>query len=200
MKLNYEKVFNSNGPGINVDSTWDRHRKGNDREADRYDYSLSHCYGKVLEVGAGDGFFSHLAAKREKVSEVVALEIQDAALIRIADNFEGVAEAHKVTVIKGAIENFQTAVAFDTVHCGHTLEHVLDFEKSLQALQDIHCDNFIISVPICGGISKQHLREWRTTEDFIRVIIKYFHVEESRQFPRSNNRASLVVICKQIIK
>ncbi len=54
----------------------------------------------------------------------------------------------KITFIEGFVENLPLADHYyDTVVCTHTLEHVLDFEKSIQELRRVAKKKLIIVIP-----------------------------------------------------
>lgn len=193
----YEKIFNSPDSLINVDKTWDFHNQGIDRMKDRFDYSIPFLHGDVLELGAGDGYFAFLAAQSERVKHVTAVEIQDKAIERIKANLSGKPYANsKVTVVKDIIETMDLGRTFDSIHCGHTLEHVHDLERCMESIQKHAGDRVVISVPIYGGRSRQHLREWTHADQFRKIVDQYFDEVEYKEFQKKGRRTSLVIIAK----
>lgn len=193
----YEKIFNAEGSTINVDNTWGKFQQGKYPMKERYDYSLEHLWGNVLEVGAGDGFFTFMLHKSSRVDHVIALEIQNKAIARMNTNLE---KCLNVTIVKGIIEDFKNPPEsdhfFTSIHCGHTLEHVFDVRASLQAIKDLQAKVNVISVPIRGGRSKQHLTEWRTADEFLKLMREFFQLQEFREFKTGGGKTSLVVIAK----
>lgn len=201
MITRYEKVFNSPESKLRVDTAWIKSRRKGGFINPRYLYSLQYLRGNVLELGAGDGFFAHLIALQETVKHVTAVEIQDRALFKIKSNLKTVPHAEsKITVVKGNIEDFTSTERFDSVHCGHTLEHVLDLEKSFDSIYKLVSDIVVISVPIFGTINRQHLREFTDVNAFRDMVKEYFEEISYAEFkdPREGSKkSSLVIVSKK---
>ena len=199
MLRQYEKRFNSPGSKLRVDTAWKKHLRANGILKERYEYSLKPLYGHVLELGAGDGFFAHVIAQQTKVRHVTAVEVQDKALATMRKNLSTTPYANKrITIIKGNIEDFHSNERFDSVHCGHTLEHVMDLEESLESIQRLASDIVVISVPIFGGINRQHVREFTSVDDFRKLVSKYFEEIEWYALPTKEKKTSLIITAKKV--
>jgi SAM-dependent methyltransferase len=83
---------------------------------------------RVLDVGAGIGTFSALAA--ETGAQVTALEPE--LVDRLRARFAG---ASRVTVVEGAAEDLPLQDQFDSILCFNVLEHVGDDERALRELR-----------------------------------------------------------------
>ena len=67
-------------------------------------------------------------------------------------------------------------------------------ENSLKNIRNHAKDRVVISVPINGGISHTHLREFKTIKDVRDIIGKYFEVREQKVFSKPGNVSSVVFI------
>ena len=194
MKKEYEEYFNSPESLVNVDGTWDRFRAGIDLEIARYAYSAQYLHGDVLEVGAGDGYFASLVCIADAVNTVTCLEVQDKAIAKLKINLAHIGNAH---IVKETIEEFQSPMKHDSIHCGHTLEHVLDLEASLIAMHRLQAETVVISVPRKGRTSRQHLRVFNDVDQFRKMIAEYWDEAEYKVLPRPGKSDSLVIIAKR---
>jgi len=189
----YEQKFNGPDSEVKADVSWERYiDPAENRKVirDRYDYSVSKLYGSVLDVGCGDGFGMYLMSKNTDITHIIGLEIHDKALIEANKNLRDI---ENVMIIKGIGEELPFNEKFDCIHCGHTLEHVFDDLAVLLEIKRLLKGIAVISVPINGGLSLQHVREY-TIEGFTALIGKYFNIIESRTFMK--HVKSFVVVVK----
>lgn len=188
--MNYDEIYNSTDSRKKEDNSWERYMNPTDQKdktPERYRYSVDQLYGDVLDVGAGDGFGAYLMKQNKNIDSITCVEIQDSAIAKIKRNVD-------VTVIKDTAEQMDLNKRFDSVHCGHTLEHVEDLERALEGIKRHAKDKVIISVPINGGISHSHLREFKTISEVKDIIGKYFNVISYKLFAKNNTVTSIVFI------
>jgi ubiquinone/menaquinone biosynthesis C-methylase UbiE len=180
---------------MRVDNSWDRYfGKENDLNYKRYAYSVSHLFGSVLDVGCGDGFGAMLMTKNKDVKSIIGIDIQREAIERAKVNLKNT----NVHVLKAEAENLPfTDGSFDCVHCGQTLEHVRDDVKTIQEIQRVVKERVIFSVPINGGLSEQHVREYESVEQFENMISEYFMVISVKMFLDEKRRKRLVLIAER---
>jgi len=194
--LDYEKIYNGPASVKKVDASWERYRfakESADKMPMRYAWSIEHLFGSVLDVGAGDGYGAYLMTKNKNITSITCLEIQDAAIKKMDRHLR---KYNNIRIVKGAIENIDLGIAFNCVHCGHTLEHVEDLEQAMRGLVR-HCrDRIVISVPINGGVNRMHLREFVSDEQVISLVEKYFKPIEYKHFSKGNDVYSLVITAK----
>ena len=183
----YEEKFNMNS-NVRVDESWNRYLVYR-----RYDYSIRRLYGNVLDVGSGDGFGAYLMSENPKIKTITCLEIQDRAIDEAKKNLKGI---KNITIIKGIGEEMPFKKKFDSIHCGSTLEHAFDDRAILREIKRLLKGIAVISVPIRGGISLQHVREYTTNTEFLKLISEYFEIVDYRIFPKAIEESSLVVIVK----
>lgn len=186
----YEQKFNSKNSGVKADESWDRYLDPSEKRQafrERYDYSVNKLYGDVLDVGCSDGFGMYLMSKNPEIKTITGLEIHDKAILSAQANLKGIGK-----IVKGIGEDMPFKEKFDCIHCGHTLEHVFDDVKVLSEIRRLLKGIAVISVPIRGGISLQHVREY-TVEGFTGLIKEHFDIIESRSF--MGHVESLVVVC-----
>ena len=188
----YEEKFNSLKSGVKADISWKRYFNPTEKRRsmrDRYDYSMSKLCGNVLDVGCSDGFGIYLMSLNPKITHITGIEIHDKALTEARKNLKGI---KNIKLVKGIGEEMPFE-GFDSIHCGHTLEHVFDDEAVLREIRRLLRGTAVISVPINGGISLQHVREY-TTAGFVSLVDKYFEIIDMKAFVAHNT--SLVVICR----
>jgi len=103
------------------------------------DRLLKENYGdSVLEVGCGNGYFSGLLS--EKHDNITAIDINVTP--------ETIKNHPAISFEQGKVEDLPFKDnSFDSVICTHTLEHVLDLEKSLSELRRVATKKIIIVVP-----------------------------------------------------
>lgn len=177
----YEQKFNSPGSEVKADVSWERYINPTEKRKvirERYDYSVSKLYGNVLDVGCGDGFGMYLMSQNPDITHIIGLEIHDKALKEANKNLSGI---ENVMIVKGIGEDIPFNEMFDCIHCGHTLEHVFDDTAVLLEIRRLLRGVAVISVPINGGLSLQHVREY-TIEGFTAQVSEYFNIIESRSF------------------
>lgn len=194
MRERYEEIYNTPDSTMKVDQSWERYLHPKDRSdhtPERYRYSVGWLYGDVLDVGAGDGFGAYQMTKNKKIDTITCLEIQDKAIAKMREKLEGL---KNIKIVKGYAENILIQGRFDSVHCGHTLEHVLDERAALENLQRMARDIVVISVPINGGINRMHFREYKNAGQVRRMVQRYFDLVEVRVFHKSSRVSSVVVI------
>ena len=131
------------------------------RDAPRFDRLLALDYGRTLDVGCGQGYFTTLLAL--KGIDVTAV-----------DNTESRLEAARdLARINGAHVTFIHADArslpfddFDTVVCLETLEHITDWQAALGECARIARSNLYITVPAKGAMTrnKGHVNDFDPEE------------------------------------
>jgi len=169
---------------MKVDNSYERYIKtGNDR----YEYSVSHLFGSVLDVGCGDGYGIYLMFKNKEIADVIGIDTQIEAVERAIINIPGA----KVMIGNAADMPFP-GETFDSVHCGQTLEHVEDMEKVLSEIKRVVKSKVVLSVPIKGGLSDQHVKEFKSVEEFRDLISKYFRVLSIKVFREKYKRVVIV--------
>jgi ubiquinone/menaquinone biosynthesis C-methylase UbiE len=188
----YDHKFNGPDSEVRADVSWERYFEPTEKRKamrERYDYSISKLYGDVLDVGCGDGFGMFLMSQNANIESIIGLEIHDKAISEAIKNLENI---NNTTIIKGIAEKMPFDRKFDCIHCGHTLEHVFDDKAVLTEIRRLLKGTAVISVPIGGGISLQHVREY-TVEGFITMISEYFEIIEMQAFIA--HTTSFVAVC-----
>jgi len=190
--IDYEKIYNSPTSTKKVDASWERYMvpSGEDKTRERYEWSVSHLHGSVLDIGAGDGFGAYLMLQRPDIYSITCLEVQKKAIEQMKKHLNG----SGVEIIQGAIEYVSLGKGFDSVHCGHTLEHVEHFGLAMEGIMRHAMNRIVISVPLNGGINGMHLREFTSKDQVIELMKGYFHVIGFKEFRKDNRVSSLVVI------
>jgi len=183
--MSYEKLYNAPGSRKKADQSWARYM---DITPERYTYAIDQLYGDVLDVGAGDGFGAYLMQQNKNIDSITCIEIQDESIDKMRLNLDN------ITIIKDVIECIELDKKFDSVYCGHTLEHVEDLDRALIGIKRHAKDRVVISVPINGGISHIHVREFKKIEDVKDELSKYFDLISFRVF--AGNVSSVVFINK----
>ena len=193
---NYEQKYNSPGSEVKADVSWERYMNPTEKRKamrKRYDYSVDKLYGSVLDVGCGDGFGMYRMSQSPRITHITGLEIHDKNLREAENNLMGI---NNVKIIKGIGEKMPFKDGFDCIHCGHTLEHVFDDLAVLLEIKRLLEGVAVISVPINGGISLQHIREY-TIEGFTSLINKHFNILESKTFI-AHVKSFVVVVNKKL--
>ena len=188
--MNYDELYNSPDSHKKADDSWGRYMNPtdkNDQTRERYEYSISHLYGDVLDVGAGDGFGAYLMRGNKDITSVTCVEVDDEAIRRIKRNTG-------IDAIKAAAEYMRFNRKFDSIHCGHTLEHVELINVALFNIRHHAKNRVVISVPIHGGISHIHLREFNSAREVCDIIEPYFDVIGGGEFKKNNGVYSVVFI------
>lgn len=189
----YEEKFNG-ANAVKADESWQRYMQPAGvgcHVRERYEYSVQHLWGRVLDVGCGDGFGAYLMLQNPEVDHVTCFDVQDEALARAQQNLNGV---ENIMFVKGFGEEMPfTGQQFDCIHCGHTLEHVFDDKVVLNEISRVAAGFAVVSVPLHAGVNRRHVREY-TKEGFLVLIRERFNILELKIFPRGGNIKSLVVI------
>jgi len=192
----YEEKFNNPDSKVLINESWNRYMnpKGDNILArKRYDYSISKLFGNILDVGSGDGFGAYLMSKNPRINHITCLEIQDKAIKKAQKNLKGI---KNITMIKGIGEDMPFEKRFDSIHCGSTLEHAFDDRAILKEIKRLLKGIAVISVPIHGGISLQHIREYKSNEEFLNLLEEYFEIISYKLFPRKIKGKSITVLIK----
>jgi SAM-dependent methyltransferase len=138
---------------------------------------------RVLDVGAGIGTFSALAAEE---AEVVALEPDPEFWAGLRARF---AERGNVTVVPGTVEELDPVhVGFDSILCLNVLEHIPDDEGTLARFRELLAPGgrLLLLVPahpsLYGAIDRalEHQRRYRRSG--LRALLERtgFEVEQLR--------------------
>lgn len=183
----YEEKFNVNS-NVRMDESWSRYLV-----YQRYDYSIRQLYGNALDIGSADGFGAYLMSENPKIKTITCLEIQDRAIDEAKKNLEGI---KNIKIVKGIGEEMPFKEKFDSIHCGSTLEHAFDDRAILREIKRLLNGIAVISVPIRGGISLQHVREYKSDYEFLKLLSEYFEIVNYKVFQKAIEESSLVVIVK----
>lgn len=192
--------FKFNNPlkkDLGTDKSWEwyMHPKGDKiLVRKRYDWSIASLYGNVLDVGSADGFGAYLMSKNPKIKHITCLEIKDAAIEKSKRNLKGI---KNIKIVKGIGEDMPFKEKFDSIHCGSTLEHAFDDRAVLQEIKRLLKGLAVISVPIHGGISFYHIREYKSNEEFLKLLEEYFKIVIYKTFPKATKERPLVVMVMQ---
>jgi ubiquinone/menaquinone biosynthesis C-methylase UbiE len=179
---------------MKTDNSWDRYfGKVNDPGYKRYAYSVSYLFGTVLDIGCGDGFGIYLMNKQNVIKKITGIDNQTEAIQKARMNLKGI----DVTIVKADAENIPfDNNSFDCVHCGQTLEHVKDDEKVIKEIKRVVRKRAVFSVPINGGISDQHIREY-TELSIIKLLSSYFKIISTKIFIDEKKHKRLVLIAEK---
>jgi ubiquinone/menaquinone biosynthesis C-methylase UbiE len=176
---------------MRIDNSFERYRKSGN---DRYEYSVSHLFGSVLDVGCGDGYGIVLMNNQSAIKKITGIDIQSEAIQAAMTNLHGI----DAIVLTAEAENIPFPCnSFDSVHCGQTLEHVKDDEKVLKEIQRVVRKRAVISVPINGGLSEQHVRQYKSEREFKDKVSKYFKVVDSKIFIDEKKHKRVVLIAEK---
>ncbi|MFA5129338.1 MAG: class I SAM-dependent methyltransferase [Patescibacteria group bacterium] len=103
---------------------------------------------RMIEVGAGDGAFAVMAAK--KGLTVVATDISEPNIERMKRYVEEQGVSDKVTCVLASADQLPYEDdSFDIVVASHVLEHVPDFDKALAEVRRVTRDKALIALPTC---------------------------------------------------
>ena len=193
----YEEKFNSESSKVLTDEFFDRHinkENAGNKELNRLKYSVSKLYGNVLDVGSADGSGAYLMSENKNIDHITCLEIQDKAIEKAKKNLKGI---NNIEIIKGIAEKINYPDnSFDSIHCGATLEHVMDDEAAVREISRVAKDLVVFSVPIRGGISLQHVREYASIEEVENLISLYLKIINQKMFITDCNE-TLILECKK---
>lgn len=167
---------------MKIDNSHDRYLKSGN---DRYDFAVSHLFGEVLDVGCGDGYGIYLMQRNKSITNIFGIDKYREAVIKAKKNTGG-----KILQAPAEYLPFDNKT-FDCVHCGQTLEHVQDDEQALKEIQRVARQRVVISVPINGGLSAQHVREY-TEKSITDLVSKYFKITETKLFTGKHKRLVLI--------
>lgn len=174
---------------MKIDNSFDRYfGRTADINYQRYEYSVSKLFGDVLDIGCGDGFGIYLMKSNHCIESIIGIDINKEAIRRAKTKLNGMAP-HLMTgdVLDLPFHND----SFDSVHCGQTLEHVKDDIKAIEEIYRVTRGIVVISVPIKGGISEQHLREYDEMR-IINLMSKYFKIINTKMFAGKYKRLVLI--------
>jgi glycosyltransferase involved in cell wall biosynthesis/SAM-dependent methyltransferase len=155
----------------------------------RYSFAAQVSAGKrVLDVGCGVGYGSHLLA-RAGADEVLAFDISEAAVAHAREFY-----AHpRIKHFVGSAEDLFLAAKFDLITCFELIEHVNRQHRVLEQLAAALSERgmLVISTPRRLGTRRSafHTRELELYE-FSNLLRTYF--TEIRYFFENNHFASLV--------
>lgn len=155
---------------------------------ERYDYAVSHLFGEVLDIGCGDGYGIYLMNKQSGIKKITGIDNQTEAIQKAKINLKGI----DAMILKADAENIPFSVnSFDSVHCGQTLEHVRDDKKVLSEIYRVTKKRAVFSVPIHGGISTQHVREYNSLT-ITELLKEYFNIISVKMFAGRYDRLVIV--------
>jgi len=197
LRTKYERKFNSPQAKVKTNEFWNRYFiKKEDFPYKRILYATKSLYGKILDVGSADGFGAFIMSQNKNIKSIVCLEVQYKAIEKAKRNLQGI---KNVVIVKGIAENIPFLDnAFDCLHCGATLEHVFNDKKAISEMARVVKDLAAISVPIGGGTSLEHIREYKKVADFKELVNGYFNIVREKILLKNNGRKVLVLLCKKI--
>jgi ubiquinone/menaquinone biosynthesis C-methylase UbiE len=82
--------------------------------------------------------------------------------------------------------------SFDSVHCGQTLEHVKDEQQVISEIKRVTRGIAIISVPINGGISAQHLRQY-DNRTILKALEGSFNILSMKMFHDGRHKRLVLI-------
>jgi len=179
---------------MKADNSWHRYYGRKDSPGyKRYAYAVSHLFGSVLDVGCGDGFGIMLMNKVNAIKRITGIDVQTEAIQSAITNLKGI----DATILKGEAENIPfPGNSFDSVHCGQTLEHVKDDRKVLHEIRRVVKKRVVFSVPINGGLSEQHVREY-DGKSIINLLSGYFNISSMKMFTDEKKHKRLVIVAEK---
>jgi ubiquinone/menaquinone biosynthesis C-methylase UbiE len=126
-------------------SSKNRYRQ-TDMTAAEIDWVLDHVDGsEILEVSCGHGVLSRRLAEQSGL-QVTATEFSEASVERARQYFAETGA--NVNLVMGTLDRLPFEdESFDTTVCAHTLEHVIDFERSIQELIRVTRRRLLVIVP-----------------------------------------------------
>jgi len=175
---------------MKIDNSFDRYFGRHDEpNYKRYAYSVSRLFGRVLDVGCGDGFGIYLMKSNPNIESVVGLDICKEAIERARVKLNGLAP--ELIVAPAESLPFEDN-SFDSVHCGQTLEHVKDEQKVISEIKRVTRGIAIISVPINGGISAQHLRQY-DNRTILKALEGSFNILSMKMFHDGRHKRLVLI-------
>jgi len=178
------------GGCMKIDNSFDRYfgREG-EPNYQRYAYSVSRLFGRVLDVGCGDGFGIYLMKSNPNIESVVGLDICHEAIERAKIKLNGLAP--ELIVAPAEILPFADNT-FDSVHCGQTLEHVKNDQKAILEIRRVTKGIAVFSVPINGGLSSQHVRQY-DSKTIIKALEGSFNILSMKMFHDGRHKRLVLV-------
>lgn len=179
---------------MKIDNSFERYLNNpGDENYRRYQYAVSHLFGSVLDVGCGDGFGAYMMTKNKDIRTIFAIDNDDRCIDKAIknQNLHNKSEHHIIFSVNNAEKLEYSDGAFDCVHCGQTLEHVADDHQAIKEIYRVTKRRAVFSVPLYGGISEQHKREY-TYESFVNLIGLYFTIISVKMFAGKYNRVVIV--------
>ena len=175
---------------MKIDNSFDRYfgRHG-EPNYQRYAYSVSRLFGRVLDVGCGDGFGIYLMKSNANIESVVGLDICKEAIERAKVKLNGLAP--ELIVAPAESLPFPDK-SFDSIHCGQTLEHVKDDKRVIEEIRRVTKGIAVISVPINGGISQQHVREY-DSKKIIKALEGSFNILSMKMFHDGRHKRLVLI-------
>jgi ubiquinone/menaquinone biosynthesis C-methylase UbiE len=180
---------------MKIDNSWNRYfGKENDPGYKRYAYSVSQLFGSVLDIGCGDGFGIYLMNKQSVIKKITGIDNQTEAIQKAKINLKGI----DAMILKADVENIPFPNnSFDCIHCGQTLEHVEDDKKAIQEIHRVVRKRVVFSIPVNGGRSEQHVREYKSEKDFFDLISGYFKVIKAKTFVDNEKHIRIVLVTEK---
>ena len=87
---------------------------------------------RILDIGSGTGVLSLMAAQRNSIAKITAVELDDSAFNEAKFNFENSPWSDRLEICHSAIQDFRTSEEFDVILSNPPF---YDHEKHLQALE-----------------------------------------------------------------
>ena len=175
---------------MKIDNSFDRYFGRHDEpNYQRYAYSVSRLFGRVLDIGCGDGFGIYLMKSNANIESVVGLDICKEAIDRAKVKLNGLAP--ELIVAPAESLPFPDK-SFDSIHCGQTLEHVKDDKKVIEEIRRVTKGIAVISVPINGGISHQHVREY-DSKKIIKSLEGTFNILSMKMFHDGRHKRLVLI-------
>ncbi len=139
--------------------SWDEIRQRAPDYFKRLEFSVKHARGRVLEIGCGVGTMTRWLNASDKVSDIVAIDAFEQALVELRN-----ARLHKVRALRMPADELRLPQGeqFDTVMLCEIIEHLYDDEE-LELLARIrpHLSanaRYVVSTPIGWLEDPTHVR------------------------------------------
>jgi SAM-dependent methyltransferase len=137
-----------------------------------FDRAAPHLGRRVMDVGAGIGTFTALAAEGR---EVVAVEPDARFAARLRERFHGLPNVEVRQADAATVEGDERG--FDSVVCFNVLEHIADDREALRSFRDVlvHGGRLLLLVPahpsLFGAVDEVVEHERRYQRDTLRALL-----------------------------
>jgi len=99
----------------------------------------------LIEIGAGEGFWSKILAEKYPKAKIVSSDISDDEYVTRKKNLQ---KYHNISVIKADATKLEFEDnSFDLVVCLEVLEHIPKYEEALKEIFRVNSNYALLSVP-----------------------------------------------------